>query len=120
LELVIQNASKEVCAANACRPLVAMDGVRREYHCHGADPPCLTSHGPPVTAARCEGAATELCLKDYAPFSTAGPFVYDMDIRIDLASRTFEGIATGAIGDRSARPYVSQFSGVCRPKPKGA
>jgi hypothetical protein len=51
--------------------------------------------------------------------STAGPFISDEELTIDLTTRRFHGVASGTIGDRASRPYATQFSGACTPAPPG-
>jgi hypothetical protein len=92
---VIKANRREFCAGHSCWLLLAF-ADRLEYRC------------PPA------GADGD-CAAAFSVVSSAGPFLDNERLVIDLSTGRFEGLATGTVGDISRTSYASQLAGVCVP-----
>ena len=89
----IKASRREFCVGSACWPLIS-SADRLEYLC------------PPV-------GANGYCAAAFPIVSSAGPFIDNERLTINLSTGRFEGLASGTVGDRSRTSYTSQLAGIC-------
>lgn len=82
------------CVDGGCVPLTRQGASTLEHHC----------------------LLPEACAIPTDVVSSGGPFVSQLDVIVDLASRRFELRAAGEAGDLARRPYLDQHAGVCSVK----
>jgi hypothetical protein len=97
-EFVVSADRKTLCVAGDCRTLAAPDRTHRQFRCG-------------------ELEAEHRCLHNPLIVSSGGPRIFEEHVVIDLAAHTFEGEASGEVGDRGRWPYDRKFSGACQPAP---
>jgi hypothetical protein len=94
LDFVVKPKTRELCHQGRCVPLAHDSQGKLAYRCRMA------------TDSYCVGSNQ---------LSSAGPFVYEEDLTIDLTRGTFEGTMKGSVGDIGPQPFDVQVLGVCAP-----
>lgn len=99
LDFVVKPQTRELCQRDRCLGLAEAGEGRLAYHCR------MASDG--------------YCLGSFDA-STAGPFVNQADLVVDLSTRAFEGALTGSVGDLGPERFEVRVRGACEPVAQGA
>jgi hypothetical protein len=94
-KFVVKPSTAELCFRQQCEPLTAGEAGRLEYRC-----------------TRTKGG--DDCLGT-DPFNSAGPFVNEETLVIDVAKGVFGGSVKGTVGDMGPEFFTIEVMGLCRP-----
>ncbi len=97
----VQPDRRKFCVSDSCWPLVR-NGDLLEYRCPPATDPTGNCAPYPLSGGG-------------APVSSAGPFLRNERLIINLTTGQFEGEASGSVGDIGPREYSSRIAGTCVP-----
>ena len=93
LHAVIRSNGEAFCIGTECVPLTRTADTKLEYHCRG------------------QAAGTDC--ESFPVISSAGPFILQEDLVVDLATGRFERTSSGSYGDRATGPYSATAEGAC-------